>query len=59
VKQCSEKFLGELLDGWQEDLLLGYLCHAVSKFISSGNFQVYVDYCASQIHTEKTLQRLK
>ncbi|PNF38631.1 hypothetical protein B7P43_G02311 [Cryptotermes secundus] len=59
MKQCSEKFLAVLLDGWQEDLALGYLCHAVSKFVSSDNFKVYVDCCANHIHIDKTLQLLK
>lgn len=59
VKQCSEKFLEVLLDGWQEDLALGYLCHAVSTFVSSDNLRVYVDCCANQIYRDKTLQLLK
>jgi hypothetical protein len=58
AKQCSEKFLSALLDGWPEDLKLNYLGHAVSKFVSSGGFQVYVDCCGSQMIIEKTLQRL-
>jgi len=58
AKQCSEKFLSVLLDGWPEDLKLNYLCHAVSKFVSSGSFQVCVDCCSSQMIIEKTLQHL-
>lgn len=59
VKQCSEKFLAVLFDGLQEDLALGYLCHSVSKFVSSDNFKVYVDCCANHIHIDKTLHLLK
>jgi len=58
AKQCSEKFLSTLLDGWPEDLKLNYLCHAVSKFVSSGSFQVYVFCCGSQKIIEKTLEHL-
>ncbi|PSN56763.1 hypothetical protein C0J52_00026 [Blattella germanica] len=59
VKQCSEKFLVALLDGWQDDIMLGYLCQAVSKFVDSGEFQVYVNTCENRLKIGKTLEYLK
>ena len=59
VKECSQKFLMTLLEGWQDDLMLNYLSKAISRFVECGNFQVYVDCCANQMNINKTLEYLK
>ncbi|KAJ9588308.1 hypothetical protein L9F63_018321, partial [Diploptera punctata] len=58
VKKCSEKFLVALLEGWQDDLMLNYLCKAISKFVESGAFQAYVDSCSNQMNVNRTLECL-
>jgi neuronal guanine nucleotide exchange factor len=58
VKTCSEHFLAELEECWQDNILLNGICEVVYKHASS-NFNAYVKYCSNQICLDRTLRGLK
>jgi hypothetical protein len=58
VKTCSEHFLAELEECWQDNILLNGICDVVYKH-ASNNFSSYVKYCSNQIYIDKTLRGLK
>jgi neuronal guanine nucleotide exchange factor len=58
VKTCSEHFLAELEECWQDNILLNGISEVVYKH-ASNNFSSYVKYCSNQICLDRTLRGLK
>lgn len=57
VKKCSENFLNDLENCWQNNIMLNGICDIVHKH-SLKNFGVYVKYCKNQISIYRTLREL-
>jgi hypothetical protein len=58
VKTCSEHFLAELEECWQDNILLKGICEVVYKH-ASNNFSGYVKYCSNQFCLNRALCGLK
>eukprot|EP00095_Tigriopus_kingsejongensis_P010586 maker-scaffold449_size167299-snap-gene-0.16 protein:Tk10586 transcript:maker-scaffold449_size167299-snap-gene-0.16-mRNA-1 annotation:"hypothetical protein DAPPUDRAFT_43086" len=58
VRQCSEKFLEDLENRWQDSVLLTGITTIVNEHAQK-YFQVYVKYCSNQIYQDRILKKLK
>ncbi|PSN52299.1 hypothetical protein C0J52_08549 [Blattella germanica] len=58
IKTCSERFLADLEECWQDNILLHGICEVIYKHANK-HFNVYIKYCSNQIHLDRTLRRLK
>lgn len=57
VKKCSESFLEDLENCWQNNIMLNGICEIVHKH-SLTSFQVYTKYCKNQVCIYRTLREL-
>lgn len=57
VKKCSESFLEDLENCWQDNIMLNGICDIVYKH-STTSFQVYTKYCKNQVCIYRTLREL-
>ncbi|KAJ9590440.1 hypothetical protein L9F63_016527, partial [Diploptera punctata] len=58
VKTCSERFLADLEECWQDNIMLHGICDVVYKHATK-YFNVYIKYCSNQIYLDRTLRALK
>jgi len=58
VRVCSEKFLHDLENRWQETILLSGISDII-LFHARNNFSIFIKYCSNQVVQERTLKRLK
>lgn len=57
VRKCSEDFLKELNEVWQNDIMLNGIYEIVKKY-SNQDFKIYVRYCRKMLDMQKRLEEL-
>lgn len=57
VRKCSEDFLKELNDVWQNDIMLNGIYEIIKKY-SNEDFKIYVRYCRKMLDMQQRLEEL-